>query len=291
MSQPEPGSPEWNRLVTASKVAAIIGVSPYDSPRSMWHKMRGDVVDQASGPQLARGNYLEAGVLDWWQGQHPEAFLVEPQFYATRDDLPWAAATLDALAYDNVSREPLVVEVKTASRMDDWGAPGTDQIPVHYLTQVYWQLAMCPGAKRAYVAVLGPFLEFSEYIVERDDAIQADLVARCATFYASLTSDTPPPLDDHVATIRTIRAMHPEVERGQVAYVAPDLAVEYLAACAAEKTATARARAAKAAIFNAAGKAQYVEANGVRIARRQPSRNGISLIPTATPNDIQENAA
>ena len=38
-----PGSPAWTRRITATKVAAILGVSPWDSPRSMWAKMRGEM--------------------------------------------------------------------------------------------------------------------------------------------------------------------------------------------------------------------------------------------------------
>ena len=37
----EPGSASWLRQVTASKVAAILGVSPWHSPLSMWRLMKG----------------------------------------------------------------------------------------------------------------------------------------------------------------------------------------------------------------------------------------------------------
>lgn len=288
MNAPTPGSAEWARIVTASKVAGILGVSPYDSPLSTWHKMRGDVTDPPrESAAMSRGNYLERGVLAWWTDRHRDDYYdVREQYYAVRDNLPWAAATLDGLA---IQRDGTcaVVEVKTTSRMDEWGQPGTDEIPVHYLTQVYWQLAMVPEAHRAYVAVLGPFLDFHEYVVERDETIQADLIERCAAFYESLSGDTPPPLDDHVATYDTLRALHPEIDRGEAVEVDADLAAEYVTACHDEKAATARARAAKAAVLNAAGRAQYVTSAGVRIARRQPGKYGVSLIATAKPADME----
>ena len=60
----KPGSDRWNSLVTASKVSAILGLSPYESPRSLWHKMRGDIPAQPQTRAQARGTHLEAGILD-----------------------------------------------------------------------------------------------------------------------------------------------------------------------------------------------------------------------------------
>lgn len=284
----EPGSPEWRRTVTASKVAAIIGVSPWDSPLSMWHSMRGDVADEPrSSAALDRGNLLENAVINWWLTQHPEITGHVGQHKATVDVGFPALATLDALAVD-ADGTYCILEAKTAARMDEWGEPGTDALPAHYLTQVYFQLAMTPQAERAYVAVLGPFLEFSEYVVERDEQIQADLIERCRRFYESLSADVPPPLDDHPATLATVRRLHPEIDRGESAEIDRDTALEYLSAVDAAKAATARERQAKAAVYNAAGRAQYVTHAGLRIARRQPGRGEhVNLIKTATLEEIQ----
>src|SRR5690606_3350974 len=122
---------------------------------------------------------------------------------------------------------PVIVEVKTASRMDGWGEPGTDAIPAHYLCQVYFQLALTPEAERAYVAVLGPYLDFFEYVVERDEAIQDALVAKCRAFYESLALDEPPKLDGHTATLDTLKREHPSIAAKAVATIPHDLAHEY----------------------------------------------------------------
>jgi len=37
----EPGSAGWYQFMTASKVAAAMGLSPYESPFSLWHRMAG----------------------------------------------------------------------------------------------------------------------------------------------------------------------------------------------------------------------------------------------------------
>jgi predicted phage-related endonuclease len=262
-------------------------VSPWQSPFSLWHEMKGLVAHESDSAVKARGRYLEDGIVAWWRDQHPE-FEVAEQYYATIDVGFPAGATLDGYAVDH-GGTVVVLEVKTAARADEWGTPGTDEIPVHYLTQVYWQLAMTRAAERAYVAVLkGPGLELAEYVVERDAEIEADLIDRCRAFYESLSADDPPPLDSSVATIETLRALHPDIDRGQSVSVSPEIAREYAAAVEGAKRAAERERGAKAAVLAAAERAQYVEVNGLRIARRQPSRSGVSLVKTATAADIEE---
>lgn len=279
---PEPGSPTWTRLVTASKIAAIIGVSPWDSPFSMWRRMKGfDPADDGNNAtEKRRGAYLEPAILAWWEDQHPDHDVVSRQHYSTRADMPWAAATPDMLTTSG--GEYVGVEAKSAARMDDWGEPGTDQIPVYYLTQVYWQLALEPRMARVRIPVIGPGLAFVEYVVERDEAIQDDLIRRAKTFYDSLADEIPPPLDDHVATFESVKRQHPDIEDGQVATISAELAHQYVTAALAFKAAEDVERATKTLVLDAAGRAHRInDPSGVKIARRQRNKTGVSLVRVA----------
>jgi putative phage-type endonuclease len=277
MNALQPGSPEWVRLVSSSKVPAILGLSPWQSPYALWMEMSGRVPhEQSDSPAIRRGNLLENAVLDWWESEHT---LRSMRRQVSRRLGDWGIATLDGL-----SDRGDVIEAKTSSSWDEWGEPGTDQVPVHYLAQVLWQLALTTTAERAYIAVLGPFLDFREYVIERDDYMEdIEATVRAARrFYDSLDADEPPPLDDHVATIATLRRLHPDIDRGQVAVIDDDLATEYVAADLAAREADARKRAAQALVLNAAGDAQYIEStSGLRVARRQPGRSGVSLVRVA----------
>lgn len=289
---PEPGTPEWATIVTASKVSAILGVSPWESPRSLWHTMRGDIPWDASGNDTTRrGHYLEGGVLAWWRDQHPEwTGRVESQPWCST--VPWGGATPDQRCTGQDERVVLV-EAKTAANDDEWGQPGTDEIPTHYLAQVYWQMAMDPAAERVYVPVLTSYLRLVEYVIERDDEVIADLLARCAAFHASLTADTPPPLDDHTATIAVLKALNPDIDRGVTVTIDTTAAAEWVRSGADLKAAEDRERAARVAVLDAMGRAQYAaDPSGLRVARRQNSAHGVSLVRTAKTSDLtQENPA
>ncbi len=290
MTAPAPGSPEWTSLVSASKVAAILGISPWESPYSIWMTMSGRAPREVrDSDAMQRGNFLENGVIDWWESRHPEMDPAGRQYSARMED--WAIATLDSLYHGN--EDMTALEVKTTSNADEWGEPGTDQIPAHYYAQALWQMACYPPVQRVVFAVLGPFLALTEYVIERDDAVIDDLIRRCRAFYDSLSQDEPPALDDHVSTIATLRREHPEIAKGERAVVTAADAHAWLTAKRDLDTAQAAERAARARILNAARDAQYVTADGIRIARRQPSRYGVSLVATAKADDLNlmENAS
>lgn len=284
---PEPGSPAWLKTVSASKVAAILGVSKWDSPYSMWRKMRSEIPsdDGKNADDKSRGHYLEAGVLAWWADQHPEVLdtTIRTQLYVTHPEYPWATATLDAFACD-IFGNTIVVEVKTADSHDEWGAPGTDEIPAYYAAQVMWSLSCVPEAQLACVPVLfgHPHLGLEEFVIQRDDDLIAAIVAKCAAFYESLTGDAPPDLDDTVATYDAIRAMHPNIVPSDAVELTPQQAWEFLDAGDCAKAAVIRERAAKTVVLDAMGQAQYAVCNDIKVARRQPGKgDGVSLY-TAT---------
>lgn len=287
-----PGSPEWSRRVTASKVAAILGVSPFESQRSVWHLMRGDLDRGDASEQQRRGHYLEDAVLSWWSDQHHEYLgVLDRQPTYTLGD--WAAATPDAMAL-SPEDGAVLVEAKSAAKMDDWGLPGTDVIPAYYLVQCYWQMHVS-GIHRCYVPVIGPYLRFEEYgPIEYDATIGAELERRCKAFYDSLDGDEAPDLDDSVATYEALRRIHPDIDKGASVDLAASDAREYVEALLDLDRAERRARIAKSRMHEAMGRAQHAMCGGVKIARRQPNKSGVSLVRVAkTTDDIptEESAA
>lgn len=281
-----PGSPEWAKLVTASKVAAILGVSPWESPRSVWHVMKGEVSAESDSEVKRRGHYLEPAILAWWRDQHPDYEGWDSQHEFTLGD--WAAATPDENG--ELDGEAVLVEAKSAAYDDDWGDPGTDAIPAYYLTQVYWQMHVS-GIHRCYVPIITSRLRFAEYVVDYDPAIGADLERRMRAFYDSLSADEPPDLDDTVATFNAVRKVHPEIERGDSVELTEREARDLVLWCDELKHTEKSVRLAKSTVIDRMGRAQYATHNGVRIARRQPRGDDVTFVVIAKPADLEENAA
>lgn len=272
---PTPGTAEWARLVTASKVAAILGLSPWESPFSMWHTMKGNLPIAPENRHMQRGNMLENAILDWWLVDYPEHGEIERQKWCPLDE--WGGATPDMVVRAPSGAVELV-DAKTTSGDDEW----REDVPPYYIASSLWQLACHPEAERVHLAVLfGRPFDLRTYTVERDDALTEAIVARCREFYDSLSLNTPPDLDDSVATYEAVRALHPDIDRDESVEIDRAIAHEYVSAAVAFKEAETAERAAKARLLAAMGRARLATFDGTTVARRQPRGEAVSLVRVA----------
>lgn len=284
--RPEPGTPEWCALVTASKVPAMLGLSPCDSPLSMWLKMAGRAPWDEESQAMRRGNMLENAVLDWWLADNPEAVEVDRQPWCQLMDEDWCGATPD-MSILGATDEPEFVDAKTTTDDEEswWDGP-----PAHYLTSSMWQLAMAPRVKRVHLAVLfGRRLTLRTFTVERDDELCGALIDRAREFHLSLAADEPPPLSGMACEYDALRKAHPDIDRGETATIPADLAAEYVTAYRATKALPA----IQARVLDVMGRAQYgADPDGNRIARRQPSKgDAVALYFAAQTPATEETAA
>lgn len=269
------GSKRWNGLVTASKVPAIIGLSPWVSPYSLWLQMTGQSGDDGRNVGgKARGHYLENGIIDWWLDQHPGTVGKRQQWSPFED---WAGATTDLTGTDPDGRK-YVLEVKTDGGDIDW----TDGPPPHYLAQVLFQM-WCTGADIGYIAVLYSRLKFEEFEVERDDDLVTWIINRCREFHQSLSLPEPPfDLDDTIATYEAVKRAHPAIEAGAEAEIPADLAHAYVFATMQEDDAKTAARFVKTRLLAAMGDVQTAALDGQKIARRQAGPHGSVVLRRST---------
>ena len=277
----KPGSPEWARLVTASKVGGILSISPWDSQYKVWCVMAGLIPPDPENEAMRRGNMLEDAVLNWWLADNPDAIELGRQVTCQIPDEPWAAATPDMIVTSGGDTE--IVDAKTASDDEGWGRPGTDEAPKYYIASSMWQLAMHPEAARVRLAVLfGRPFTMREYVIERDDELCGALIDHCRAFHATVVSGVMPPLDDSVATYEAVRAQHPDIDRDLDVQITEAQAADWLASKAAVETADRWHRGATTVLLDQMGKARRAMCDGSVIARRQPHASGsVSLVRVA----------
>lgn len=208
----EPGSPAWLATMSASKVASVVGLSPYTSRFTLWHEMNGTLPAPGPGPAggpMERGTVLEPAIADWFARRHPRWKVIRTGTW-THPELPWATASPDRVVLVP-GQGARLLEVKTSSSSDEWGRDGTDQIPAGYRAQVTWAM-LVTGADACHVAALLPFLELREYQVAFDPVEATGLLDACTRFMDDLSDGVPPPLDGAMDTYVTLRRLHPEVE-------------------------------------------------------------------------------
>lgn len=276
-------TPEWyeqrRHTVTASEIAAILGLSPYVSAFDLWHHKATGVDSQPDNRDTRRGRRYERLILEDFTDEHPE-FVVVSTGLCVNNDRTWQACTPDGLVYEVgghqvvddervpvVDGEPVaVVEAKSAAMRDEWGEPGSDDIPAYYRAQVLWQMDTL-GLTVAYVPVVFGF-DYREYVVTYDETDVALMRKAAREFLDSIAEDSPPDIDAHTATGRRLKVLHPSLTDAEVT-VPDDLADAYASACAAEKQAKTDKQLAENRLRDVLGDARYaLRGDGRRVATR-----------------------
>lgn len=196
--------------ITGSEIAALAGLSPWSSAADVWERKMGREQDLSQSPHIMRGNLLEAPILRWYahltqRVVHPQGTLVHPEhplIMATPDGISTADGTADR-----------VVEVKCPSwtTARHWGEPGTDAVPVYYLPQVIFEMAVT-GLKDADV-VLFAGVEPKIYPVAYDPDFFDALLEIAQQFWRDhVVTGTPPPPDASASYAAFIARYAPQYE-------------------------------------------------------------------------------
>jgi putative phage-type endonuclease len=257
------GSDEWREArrlrINGSEIAAVLGISPFESTFSLWHRKAGAISDVESTEVMYWGVQLEPVIRAEWNRRHPDMPVAETGQWAHRDRL-WQGGSPDGIGPGRLW------EAKTSRHGDGWGEPGTDQIPVHYRAQVLWYLDVF-GWEHCDLSVLIAGSEYREYTVAYDTAEVEPMRLKARSFLDSLAAEEPPPIDGHNATYQAVREMHPDIDPETVELSAA-VAVPYLDAVAACADADTEKRRCSAELIAVMGRAQHATFNSQRIASR-----------------------
>ena len=261
------GSDGWREArrtrINGSEIAAVMGISPFDSPFSLWHRKAGLISDTETTDVMYWGTQLEPVIRAEWNKRHPDLAVAETGQWAHRDR-DWQGGSPDGLG------DGRLWEAKTARNSDDWGDEGTDEVPVYYRAQTLWYLDVF-GFEVCDLSVLIAGSEYREYQIRYDPA-EAEVMRDAArAFLDTLERDIRPPLDGHDATYEAVKELHPEIDPETVELPA-EVADPYVAALAACADAETEKRRCSAVVVQAMGSAQYATYRGERIASRIPPR-------------------
>lgn len=290
--------------VTASEVAALLGISPFESPFDLYWKKTGQIPEDFDTDRLELGRILEPYVASRFRAANPDLHLVNPAGLWGSVERPLQLATPDGLLYDSelgVSEDPVAVwEGKTSGTYEGWGDTGTDEVPAYIAAQVLYQMDVI-GCRVGYVSCL--FLSTQQirtYVLACDEADVELMRARAAEFWQRIQDGNPPEIDGHTATKLALKRLYPDADEAEKAEVPEDLATRYRTACDAVKRANERKDGIENEIRAAMGAAKYaIDPDGTKVATRSiydrkpysvgPSR--IDALKPATSKKTKEDAA
>ena len=193
--------------VSASRVPAMLGMDHRCSPLTLYLRMRGTLSDDADNAAIQAGRYYERATADW-----------ACDAYGMTIKEGWSQKTL---AHGPLSGHPdfvvldedgkvAILEVKNpfwSYKGDDWGEPGTDEVPqpyflqtltyVHLLHQTATKGQWTPFELADYGYVCAKLAGgICRYKIPYDKAIISKVEAEAQTFIHRVVNEDPPTPQD-----------------------------------------------------------------------------------------------
>jgi putative phage-type endonuclease len=179
-----------------SDIGAILGLSKYRSALDVWLEKTGQSELTRTSLPLRFGSFAESFIAQEYTSAtgfeliHDERPITHPQYdflvghvdrFVFESPLEKEKVLLEESSQCAASH---LLECKTANPFlqDDWGEPGSDQVPLPYLVQCIWYL-MITGLKRCDLAVLFGNADFRIYQIHQDTELATMILDRAITFW------------------------------------------------------------------------------------------------------------
>ena len=239
------GSQEWHDLrnepgaVGGSDIAAITGLSTWESAITKWAKKTGQIPDEVTpNMSMKLGTILESPILNLFADEHPELTIWETGTWANKEH-PWARSNPDGI-YQTEDGHFGIVEVKFSR--DYWTA-----VPQAYRAQVLWYMKVFGIRRAKLVALAGS--SYQEYDIEWDEFEAQILWDAAVRFREACLEMKMPYWDGSNSTLETIRALSPGITDSEVDL--DELGMHYINSVTELDKATAEMTELKARVIQA----------------------------------------
>lgn len=172
--------------IGGSDIAAIMGKSPYATPRDIWLLKR-DLAEVPESEPMYWGSMLESAIAcRYMAGERCKGCFLTAPGILRHPDYDWCLGTPDRLVHripktDGTGGALLRgLEIKTASAFAsrDWD----DGVPEHYAMQCQWYMFVC-GLESWDVAVLIGGQDYREFEIARDDGLIDEMFGAALRFW------------------------------------------------------------------------------------------------------------
>ena len=204
---------EWlrhrQRSIGGSDAAAIVGLSAYVSPYTVWADKLGKIPPSEDNEAMRQGRDLEQYVAERFaeatgkKVRRENNILINPDF-------PFAHANVDRI----VIGEDAGLECKTTNQLN-LKKFKNGEFPDHYYVQCMHYM-MVTGCSKWYLAVLVLGREFLWFEIESDEEEIAALAQSEQEFWQCVEQGAPPAADGSKSTTDTIQTMFPDSSESSV---------------------------------------------------------------------------
>ena len=184
-----------SKYIGGSDIGAILGLSRFWSPLEVWMEKTGKETKKLDSLPLRFGSFAEEFVASEYARAtsfeliHDESTYIHPKH-------TFMSAHMDRFVLEGSDPSPTrILECKTANPFSagDWGEVGSDEVPMSYLCQCIWYMAIT-NINQVDLAVLFGNSDFRIYQIARDTELEAVILQKARHFWTEhVLKDIAPP--------------------------------------------------------------------------------------------------
>jgi putative phage-type endonuclease len=188
-------SVDRSKYIGGSDIGAILGLSRFRSPLEVWMEKTGKETKKLDSLPLRFGSFAEEFVASEYSRAtgfeliHDESIHIHPEH-------SFMSAHVDRFVLEDGSPSPTrILECKTANPFSsgDWGDVGSDEVPMSYLCQCIWYMAIT-NIDKVDLAVLFGNSDFRIYEITRDLELENTILEKASLFWNDyVLKDIAPP--------------------------------------------------------------------------------------------------
>ena len=184
------------KYIGGSDIGAILGLSRFKSPLDVWMEKTGKECKSRDSLPMRFGSFAESFVASEY-ARATSVELLHDESIVTHPHHAYMSAHIDRFVLgDGKSLPPTrILECKTANpfAQSEWGEAGSDQVPMSYLCQCIWYMAITQ-IEKTDLAVLFGNSDFRIYEIARDLELEALVLQKAQLFWKEhVLKDIPPP--------------------------------------------------------------------------------------------------
>ena len=196
-------SVDRSKYIGGSDIGAILGLSRFRSPLEVWMEKTGKETKKLDSLPLRFGSFAEEFVASEYSRStgfeliHDESIYIHPEhsFMSAHMDRFVLEGGASSSTSSSTSTPTRILECKTANPFSsgDWGEVGSDEVPMSYLCQCIWYMAIT-NINRVDLAVLFGNSDFRIYEISRDLELETVILQKASLFWSEyVLKDLPPP--------------------------------------------------------------------------------------------------
>jgi putative phage-type endonuclease len=193
-------SVDRSKYIGGSDIGAILGLSRFKTPLEVWMEKTGKQTKRLESLPLRFGSFAEDFVASEYSRATGFELIHDESIYLHLEH-SYMSAHIDRFVLEVGSSSPTrILECKTANPFSsgDWGEIGSDEVPMSYLCQCIWYMAIT-GIDKTDLAVLFGNSDFRIYEIARDLELENTILEKASSFWNDyVLKDIAPPAQSEV---------------------------------------------------------------------------------------------